>query len=83
MEYLLLIALIILAVAFMFVFSRPSTIDDANAKGRYFVFNNLTGYPCFGGRTFLTRRGAIRAFRKLRVYPLLAFPNMYEIRKVL
>lgn len=83
MNYAFLFVLIVAAIFFMYVFSRPSTIEDENAKGRYVIMNTLMGYPCYEGRTFLTKRGALRAYRKLHVHPLLAFPGMYEIRKVL
>ena len=81
MNYGVLIALLILAVGFMFVFSRPTTIDDDNARGRYIVYNRFFDRPAFSGRTFLTKRGAIRAARKLP--RLLIAPGMYEVRKVL
>lgn len=83
MQFWFLILLIILAVAFLGVFSRPSTIEDDNAKGRYIVYNRVFDNTCFNGRTFLTKRGAIKASRKLlRIMDFQGVNAMYGIRKV-
>lgn len=63
-------------------FGRPRTVwDNPNRKIEgYVVFNDLMQTVCYQGRIFRTKRGALRAHKKL-VNGALAFGS-YSVRYI-
>lgn len=79
-----IIVLLLCAIAILlWLYSRKQNYyeDPVKARGRYIILNKFTGHICYEGRTFRTRRGAIRAARPLGS-GLFGISEWLEVRKV-
>jgi hypothetical protein len=60
---------------------KPTIYTDEPVYGRYVILNKLTGIYAYGGRMFMTKRGAIRAYRKLG-YSFMSLGSMFEVQRI-